>query len=152
MITAVKELMEDGQRHKQDKNTNNRLVSVLSGDTFIQKRWQEVVVGDICRIENSNYFPADMILLSSSEPDGLCYIETANLDGETNLKIRQSLKETSSILTPEDVGKIEGIIKCELPNNSLYTFEATLRYLHKELPLNPDQLLLRVYFHSKSSN
>ena len=27
--------------------------------------------------------------LHDSEPQGMCYIETSNLDGETNLKIRQ---------------------------------------------------------------
>jgi len=31
-----------------------------------------------------------MILLSSSSPKGICYIETKNLDGETNLKHKQS--------------------------------------------------------------
>lgn len=136
--------MEDKKRHKQDALTNARMVSVLSGDSFIERKWRDVVVGDICRIENSSYFPADIVLLSSSEPDGLVYIETANLDGETNLKIRQALKETAGILSPEDVAKLEGVVKCELPNNSLYTFEGTLRVGSKELPLNPEQLLLRV--------
>jgi phospholipid-transporting ATPase len=45
-------------------------------------------VGDILRVTNEKPFPADIVLLSSSEPDGMCLIETANLDGETNLKIR----------------------------------------------------------------
>jgi phospholipid-transporting ATPase len=59
------------------------------------------------------------------------------------LKIRQGLPETAEILTPEEVAKLEGVIKSELPNNSLYTYEGTLRLNHKEIPLDPSQLLLR---------
>lgn len=44
-------------------------------------RWLEVMVGDILKIENREYIPADMVLISSSESQGICYIETANLDG-----------------------------------------------------------------------
>ena len=32
--------------------------------------------------------PADLIMLTSADEEGLCYVETANLDGETNLKIK----------------------------------------------------------------
>lgn len=142
-VSGVKEVVEDLARHAQDKVVNNRKVLVLMGETFIEKKWTEICVGDMVRIENSSYFPADLVLISSSEPDALCYIETANLDGETNLKIRQGIPETANILTPMELSRLMGQVKTELPNNSLYTFEGTLRLRGKEIPLNPDQLLLR---------
>lgn len=150
-FTAWKELLEDSKRHRQDYEINTRQVKTLSGQIFTDKKWEDLVVGDVVRIENGQFFPADLVLLSSSEPDAICYIETANLDGETNLKIRQGLQETVHFLTPESMSRINGIelvktiasIKCELPNNSLYTFDATLMMDGVEYPLSPDQLLLR---------
>jgi magnesium-transporting ATPase (P-type) len=42
-------------------------------------------------VEDSNVFPADLVLLSSALPEGVSYIETMNLDGETNLKLKKVL-------------------------------------------------------------
>lgn len=36
--------------------------------------------------------PADILLLRSSDPSGICYIDTGHLDGETNLKQRQVVR------------------------------------------------------------
>lgn len=48
---------------------------------FTTKMWQDVIVGDIVLIKENRSFPADLVLLTSSWPDGKAYIETSNLDG-----------------------------------------------------------------------
>lgn len=147
IVSAVKELIEDFKRRSSDKSLNYSKARVLKGSTFQETRWLDVAVGDIVRVESEEPFPADLVLLASSEPEGLCYIETANLDGETNLKVKQAIPETAHLVNPSDLSRLTGRIRSEQPNSSLYTYEATLT-MHagggeKELPLSPDQLLLR---------
>lgn len=147
LISAGKELIEDYRRKQADKALNLSKARVLRGSNFDETKWINVAVGDIVRVESEESFPADLVLLASSEPEGLCYIETANLDGETNLKIKQGLPETAALVSSSDLGRLGGKIKSEQPNSSLYTYEATLTMQagagEKELALNPEQLLLR---------
>ncbi|TGJ82906.1 hypothetical protein E0Z10_g5870 [Xylaria hypoxylon] len=147
LISAAKELVEDHRRKQADSALNNSKARVLRGSNFEETSWINVAVGDILRVESEEPFPGDMVLLASSEPEGLCYIETANLDGETNLKIKQGRPETSALVSPAELSRLGGRIRSEQPNSSLYTYEATLTMQagggEKELPLNPEQLLLR---------
>ncbi|KAL2834103.1 hypothetical protein BJY01DRAFT_259642 [Aspergillus pseudoustus] len=147
MVSAIKELVEDYKRRSSDKSLNYSKSQVLKGSAFQETKWIDVAVGDIVRVESEQPFPADLVLLASSEPEGLCYIETANLDGETNLKIKQAIPETAHLVSPADLSRLSGRVRSEQPNSSLYTYEATLT-MHagggeRELPLAPDQLLLR---------
>lgn len=147
LVSAVKEAIEDYKRKQADTGLNQSKARVLRGSEFTDTKWIDVAVGDIIRVESEEPFPADLVLLASSEPEGLCYIETANLDGETNLKIKQGLPETSALVSPSELARLGGKIKSEQPNSSLYTYEATITMQtgggEKELPLSPDQLLLR---------
>lgn len=61
----------------------------------------------------------------------MCYIETMNLDGETNLKIRQGLPETSQYIETKDLMHLKGTIECELPNRLIYDFVGSLKLVDK---------------------
>ncbi|EXB75145.1 Putative phospholipid-transporting ATPase 5 [Morus notabilis] len=143
-ISMLKEAVEDWHRFLQDLNVNSRLVQVhIGGGIFVSKAWKEVCVGDVVKVTKDEYFPCDILLLSSSYEDGICYIETMNLDGETNLKVKRCLEETLNLDKDEEIGDFKAIIRCEDPNPQLYTFVGNLELRNKSFPLCPVQLLLR---------
>ncbi|KAF9187860.1 hypothetical protein BGZ50_001716 [Haplosporangium sp. Z 11] len=115
---------------------------------FQKIKWRNLAVGDIVRVDQNDWVPADLILLHSAGHEGSCYVETAALDGETNLKQRQSLRVTNdSIRTPEDIASFRGCAHTEQPNQDLYNFEGFLEIGQgKDLPRHPlsiNQILLR---------
>ena len=86
----------------------------------------QVVVGDILKVRNGELFPADLLLLTSSEGNGACYVETSKIDGETNLKVRSALQCTSHLKNVKDIGSFSCKIECEEPNESINDFNGTL--------------------------
>ncbi|KAB0391543.1 hypothetical protein E2I00_012898 [Balaenoptera physalus] len=116
-IAGIKEIVEDFKRHKADNAVNKKKT-----------------IGDLTRLFFS--------LLS--EPQAMCYVETANLDGETNLKIRQGVSHTADMQVREVLMKLSGSIECEGPNRHLYDFTGNLNLDGKSpVALGPDQILLR---------
>lgn len=141
-LTAVKELAEDFRRKTADDQANTRKCEVYekSTDTFEQREWQAVKVGDIIRVNNNDSFPADLILLKSALDDQLCYVETANVDGETNLKTRVSPFNWQPDLKMKD---LYGVIICDAPDNRVLDFDGIMLVFEREMILGPRNLLLR---------
>nr|XP_032514835.1 probable phospholipid-transporting ATPase IM isoform X3 [Danaus plexippus plexippus]XP_032514836.1 probable phospholipid-transporting ATPase IM isoform X3 [Danaus plexippus plexippus] len=143
-LTAVKDAYDDFQRHQNDSQVNHRRAKTLRNGKLVEEKWASVQVGDVIRLENDQFVAADILLLSSSEPNGLCYIETAELDGETNLKCRQCLLETAAMGQDDaQLGAFDGEIVCETPNNLLNKFEGTLSWREQHFSLDNDKILLR---------
>ncbi|KAK7309974.1 hypothetical protein RJT34_07141 [Clitoria ternatea] len=142
--TMVKEGIEDWHRKKQDIEMNNRRAKVHMGHgTFEYTQWKNLKVGHIVKVMKDEFFPADLLLLSSGYEDAICYVETMNLDGETNLKLKQGLEVTSSLHEDLQFSDFKSTIRCEDPNANLYSFIGSMEFEEQQYPLSPNQLLLR---------
>ena len=104
---------------------------------FKREFWKSVQVGDFVRIYNDDQVPADIVVLSTSDPDGGCYVETKNLDGETNLKPRQSLHCGRQVRHARDCEKAEFLIESEAPQQNLYSYNAAIHWDQRD-PEFPD--------------
>lgn len=118
-------------------------METLRNGQWVAIKWQNLLVGDIVKIINNAFFPADMVLMSSSEPQAMAFIETSNLDGETNLKIRQAVPATASLLETRELLNFNGTVECEPPNRHLYEFNGVLK--------ERGQLLVILNFHCFSN-
>ncbi|XP_052314553.1 phospholipid-transporting ATPase IC-like [Oncorhynchus keta] len=143
-ITAIKDLVDDLARHRMDNEINNRKCEVLLDGRFQVSKWMNIHVGDVVRLKKNDHIPADILLLSSSNPNSLCYVETAELDGETNLKFKMGLKVTDERLQEEgQLAQFDAMIVCEEPNNRLDKFTGTMRWRKERFPLDLDNMMLR---------
>ncbi|XP_073149211.1 phospholipid-transporting ATPase 1 [Henckelia pumila] len=141
LVTAVKDAYEDFRRHRSDKIENNRLALVYVNGQFEQKKWKDIRTGEMIKVSGNESIPCDMVLLSTSEATGVAYVQTTNLDGESNLKTRYAKQETQ-MKTP-GVGKFNGLIKCEKPNRNIYGFQANMDIDGKRISLGPSNIVLR---------
>lgn len=144
LVSGLKEIVDDYYRHKFDNTVNARLSSVVVGGEIKQVRWDNVQVGDIICMKNGESIAADLLLFSSSDDNGLCYIETAALDGETNLKVRQALPYTAEMKDDlQCISRFNATLICEPPNNRLSKFEGTLTCDNERYSIDNDKILLR---------
>ncbi|XP_058402984.1 phospholipid-transporting ATPase VD [Diceros bicornis minor] len=145
-IIAIKDGLEDYRKYKIDKQINNLVTKVYSGKEkkYVHRCWKDVAVGDFIRLSCNEVTPADMVLLFSTDPDGICHIETSGLDGESNLKQRQVVRGYAEQDSEVDPEKFSSRIECESPNNDLSRFRGFLEHSNKErVGLSKENLLLR---------
>ena len=97
---------------------------------FKNRCWKDVNIGDIIRIRANEEVPADVIIISTSDLEGNCYIETKNLDGESNLKTRTALKcgGNNNLKHSDDLSDTKFWVECDAPNANLYSFKGTIHY------------------------
>lgn len=122
---------EAGEHAPPDKHFGSLMnphLPVTGNARFHPDMWKNVKVGDFVRIYNDDQIPADIVILSTSDPDGACYVETKNLDGETNLKVRHALRSGRKIKHARDCERTDFTIESEAPQANLYQYSAVARW------------------------
>ncbi|XP_057301942.1 phospholipid-transporting ATPase IF-like isoform X1 [Hydractinia symbiolongicarpus] len=146
-VTAFKQGYEDWRRHRADKEVNNRPAIVIKQGREKSVYSKHIKVGDIVKVQNNEEIPCDLVVISSCEEEGKAHIMTANLDGETNLKVRSSLLETAQLTTAQDLTNFQGKVECDHPEYDMYKFNGRMILFNESAPtthaLGPSNLLLR---------
>ena len=187
-ISAAKDAYEDYRRHQVDAVENGRTTRVRRGGNgagngggaggpagdgasaavdpgadggWREVPWRDVRVGDVVLVRNREIIPADLVMLATSDPHNLVFVMTANLDGETNLKLRQVHHELprpgggggnggSAPGAPGAPGAPpRGTVECALPNKRLDLFAGTITLrgagggAGKQVAVGPKNMLLR---------
>ncbi|KAF9263183.1 phospholipid-translocating P-type ATPase [Marasmius fiardii PR-910] len=107
--------------------------------------WEDLRVGDFVKINENEAIPADLIICSTSDEENVAFIETKNLDGETNLKSRNAVSSLTHLRTAADCANTINSfrINCDRPENNIYRLNATVETGGKRTSVDLQMTLLR---------
>ncbi|PGG95541.1 hypothetical protein AJ79_09996 [Helicocarpus griseus UAMH5409] len=167
-ISMGKEGIDDLRRYRLDKEENNRIAYILRsrnssnealeskvakdiesgssvGEYWAPTKWVDIKVGDVIKLCRDQPAPADLVLLHAEEQNGIAYIETMALDGETNLKSKQPcIPVAKTCKTPKDIMNNTSIhFAVEDPNIDLYRFDGNVTVGTEKLPLTNAEVIYR---------
>jgi magnesium-transporting ATPase (P-type) len=135
LLTAI----EDWKRHAADERVNSRMVTKLAQGKWVEVQSRDILVGDILRLRSAEAVPADCVLLcskheSEDEDPAVCFVKTDQLDGESNLKLKRTVKEVAKQLSnPSRLAMFQGLIECGPPDPDFHQFRGNII-----LPVPPD--------------
>ena len=161
-VSIIREGIEDYARAQLDKQQNNEETTAYRDGTWQKTTSGTLYVGEIVEVLENSTFPADLILIDSELPGGICFIETGTLDGEKTLKQKEAPRETREKFNENNqkVNKIEmsGEAIADKPNPALYQLNGRMKITFKtnitpkkegmenetfRIPLDAKQLLLK---------
>ncbi|KAL7715157.1 Phospholipid-transporting ATPase [Entamoeba marina] len=142
IVAGIKEIYEDIKRYIADYKFNSTkfVLKNEQGEKYIKS--SEIKPGDFIQFNKNSIVPCDCIPLYSSNEDGIVYVETAALDGETNLK--QVLVPSHFIdISIDDTISSSGKIQCEYPQPKFDVFKGTIEVNDHKFSINEKNLLLQ---------
>jgi len=136
-IGLVLDAIEELKRYRNDVKTNNTKVKVYKNKKLRDMEWSNVKIGNLVKVKKDENFPADMLIIYSSNKEKNFYMQTSNIDGETNLKERDALDYTQKLFSKKCFKKTHEnlnnffkmpncILEVEQPNKNIYEINGSI--------------------------
>ena len=113
------------------------------GPHWEKTRWEDIRVGDFVKIKNNESFPADILICATSEDENGAFVETKNLDGETNLKSRNAVPALTHLRSAKACAENRFRINCDRPDPDMYRVKANVEVNGDPSPVDLSMTLLR---------
>ena len=152
IISLIREAVEDYRKYSNDKLANEALISVYKLPKFLKKECHLINIGNIIKVKKEEMVPADLLIIKTALPSGLCYMQTSNLDGETTLKPREAILYTQQKLKYESPKTFTNTlnstndncyIEVDNPSKDIYEIEGTIFFKGKKIYFDSKNVLLR---------
>lgn len=147
-VSLIREAMEDFSRAKYDKLMNKELALVFRNDSWKEVQSGNLNIGELVLVQEDKSFPSDLILLDSNLSNGLCYIETATLDGEKTLKLKKAENSTAGYFNNggkwKDKFTLNGKCVIDPPSPELYKLDGKLEINLGDINNKPKKLNIPV--------
>ena len=143
-IGLILDLIEELKRYRNDRLTNKIKTKIYKNQKFINIESSEIKVGNLIKVKRNEIIPADLFVICSSNKDHFFFLQTSNLDGESNLKQREVLKSTQNLfykMKNKEKNYLENVLKgldengeencyieVEQPNKNIYKINGNFIY------------------------
>ena len=152
IINLIREAAEDFKKHRNDRRANDAPCYIYKSPKFVKEKCKNINVGNIIRVKKDEEIPADLLIIKSSLDTGFCYMQTANLDGETALKPREAIYTSNKKLRykyPKTFKRLLNpindncFIEIDLPNENIYEINGTIIFKGQKTYFDSKNVLLR---------
>lgn len=124
-ITMIKEMYDDINRYRRDKEVNSATCRRLTTRGIEHVPAAALHVGDLVQVHTKERVPADLVLLRTTNRSGASFVKTDQLDGETDWKTRHAVVYTQALASDADLVAMQAQIKAAKPIMDIYKFVGT---------------------------
>ena len=152
IINLIREIVEDYRKYSNDKTVNESKNYVYKLPKFLKQKCESIKVGNIVRVKKNETIPADLLIIKTSLKNGFCYMQTANLDGETSLKPVEALNITQQKLKYESPKTFKNLlgsqnencyIEVDIPNDNIYEISGSINFKNQKVFFDSKNILLK---------